>query len=39
VTLRIRLLRPLDDGEEAAVHHAARRYGRYLGRAPCVQFA
>ena len=37
VTFRIRLLRPLDDGEEAAVHDAARRYGRYLGRAPVLR--
>jgi hypothetical protein len=38
VTFRIRLWRPLDDGEEVAVHHAAERYGRYLGRAPSVRF-
>jgi Winged helix DNA-binding domain len=35
VTFRIRLLRPLD--EEAAVHDAAARYGRFLGRAPVVR--
>lgn len=39
VTFRIRLLRPLDDGEENAVHAAARRYGRFLSRAPVVRFA
>jgi hypothetical protein len=39
VTFRIRLLRPLDDDEEAAVHDAAARYGRFLGRAPSVLFA
>jgi hypothetical protein len=38
VTFRIRLLRPLDDGEQAAVQHAARRYGRYLARVPSVRF-
>jgi hypothetical protein len=37
VTFRIRPLRPLHDDEEAAVHDAARRYGRYLGRAPTVK--
>ena len=38
VTFRIRRWRPLDEGEEAAVHHAAERYGRYLDRAPSVRF-
>jgi hypothetical protein len=39
VTFRIRLLRVLDDGEEAAVHEAAGRYGRFLRRTPIVAFA
>jgi hypothetical protein len=37
VTFRIRLLRPLDDAEEAAIHDAARRYGYFLDRAPAVE--